>query len=286
MPEIAVLDSTMFYEEKGAGNPFVFLHGNPTSSYLWRHVVPRIGEPCRLLAPDLIGMGRSGKPDVPYRFADHARYLDAWFDELALDDVVLVGHDWGGALAFDWAARHPGRTRGVAFMETIVRPMSWDDFPGPARPRYETLRAPGVGETKVLNENFFIETALRSTVLSGLSDEDLEVYRKPYPTCDSRRPLLEWPRAMPIEGEPVDVVSRIESYDEWLAGSEDVPKLLMTFDTSPTLMIGEEMSAWCAANIANLEIQSCGAAAHLAPEDQPEAIAAAIVEWADRNHLR
>jgi haloalkane dehalogenase len=287
MPAIDVLNSTMFYEEKGTGTPLVFLHGNPTSSYLWRRVLPRIGEPGRLLAPDLIGMGRSGKPDVPYQFADHARYLDAWFDELALDGVVLVGHDWGGALAFDWAARHSGRTRGVAFMETIVRPMTWDDFPDPARPRYEALRAPGVGETKVLDENFFIETALRSTVLSGLSDEDLEVYREPYPTRDSRRPLLQWSRAMPIEGEPADVVGRIEAYDDWLASIEEVPKLLLTFEgPAEKLMIGAEMTAWCAANIANLEIEGCGAAAHVAPEDQPEAIAAAIVGWADRHRLR
>jgi haloalkane dehalogenase len=124
MPTIEVLDSTMFYEEAGTGRPFVFLHGNPTSSYVWRNVLPRIGDPVRRLAPDLIGMGRSGKPDVPYGFADHACYLDAWFDALGLDGVVLVGIDWGGALAFDWAARHPARTSGVAFMETIVRPMS------------------------------------------------------------------------------------------------------------------------------------------------------------------
>ncbi|MGH8986132.1 MAG: haloalkane dehalogenase [Acidimicrobiia bacterium] len=287
MPAIDVLDSTMFYEDAGAGPPFVFLHGNPTSSHLWRRVLPRVGEPGRCLAPDLSGMGRSGKPDVPYRFADHARYLDAWFDELALDGVVLVGHDWGGALAFDWATRHPGRTRGVAFMETIVRPMSWDDFPGPARPRYEALRAPGVGETKVLDENFFIESALRATVLTGLSDEDLDVYRQPYPTRDSRRPLLEWPRAMPIEGEPADVVNRIEVYDEWLARSEDVPKLLLTFEgPTETLLIGPELAAWCATNIGNLEIVNCGAAAHVAPEDQPEAIAAAITTWADRHQLR
>ena len=147
-------------------------------------------------------MGRSGKPEVAYRFGDHARYLDAWFDALALDGVVLVGHDWGGALAFDWATRHPARTRGVAFMETILRPMTWDDFPGPARPRVESLRAPGVGETKVLDENFFIEVALRATVLSGLSDEDLEVYRSPYPTRESRRPLLEWPRELPDRRPP------------------------------------------------------------------------------------
>lgn len=286
MPTTDVLDSTMAYEEAGAGTPLVFLHGNPTSSYLWRRVLPQIGGPGRRLAPDLIGMGRSGKPDVAYRFADHARYLDAWFDRLALDGVVLVGHDWGGALAFDWAARHPGRTRGVAFMETILRPMSWEGFPAGARSRFESFRTPGVGETMVLDENVFIEQSLRMTVLTGLSDEDLGAYRAPYPTRDSRRPLLEWARAMPLDGEPADVVDRIEAYDDWLATSADVPKLLLTFDTSPTLMIGAAMTAWCATNIANLEIEHCGAAGHLAPEDQPEAIAGAIAMWVDRHQLR
>ncbi len=287
MPVTDVLGSTMYYEEEGAGGtPLVFLHGNPTSSRLWRRVLCLIGGPGPRHAPDLIGMGRSGKPAVPYRFADHARYLDAWFDALGLNGVVLVGHDWGGALAFDWAARHPGRVRGVAFIETIVRPMSWAEFPAEARPRFEALRAPGTGETKVLDENFFIETALRSTVLGGLSDEDLEAYREPYPTRESRLPLLQWPRAMPLDGEPADVVARIEAYDRWLAGSGAVPKLLLTFDASPTLMIGAEIADWCAANVANLEIEHCGAAAHLAPEDQPEAIAAAIVGWADRHRLR
>jgi haloalkane dehalogenase len=287
MPILDVLDSTIFYEETGAGTPFVFLHGNPTSSYIWRKVIPAFGQPARCLAPDLIGMGRSGKPQIAYRFGDHARYLDAWFDRLALNDVVLVGHDWGGALAFDWASRHAGRVRGVAFMETIVQPMTWADFPASARPRYEVLRGAGTGETKVLDENFFIEQALRATTLNGLSDEDLELYRKPYPTRESRRPLLEWPRATPINGEPAEVVARIETYDRWLAQNESVPKLLLTFDGSPeTLMIGPEMTAWCAANIASLEIESCGPARHLAPEDQPEAIAAAVARWADRHRLR
>ena len=231
-------------------------------------------------------MGRSGKPDIPYRFADHARYLDAWFDALALDGVVLVGHDWGGALAFDWAARHPGRVSGVAFLETIIRPLTWADFPGPARPRIEGLRTPGIGETKVLDENFFMQVSLHATALNKLSDAELAAYREPYPTRDSRRPLLEWPRAFPIEGEPADVAGRVEAYDRWLADSKEVPKLLLTFDTSPTLLVGPELAAWCAANIASLEIEHCGPAAHLAPEDQPKAIAAAIVNWADLHGLR
>lgn len=287
MPEINVLDSTISYVDVGSGVPFVFLHGNPTSSHLWRNVLPGIGEGVRRLAPDLIGMGSSGKPDIAYKFDDHARYLDAWFEAMGLEEVVLVGHDWGGALAFDWAARHPGRALGIAAMETIVRPMTWADFSDSARPRYETLRGAGTGETKVLDENFFIEFALRATVLNDLSDEDLDVYRRPYPTRESRRPLLEWPRAMPIEGEPADVIARIEAYDRWLAVSGDVPKLLLTFEGSPeTLMIGDEMIRWCADNIASLEIGNCGPARHAAPEDQPEAIAAAIAGWADRHGLR
>jgi haloalkane dehalogenase len=283
---IAVLDSTMFFTEIGSGTPFVFLHGNPSSSYLWRHVLSRIGALGRCLAPDLIGMGRSGKPDSAYRYDDHARYLDAWFDALGLDRVVLVGVDWGGSLAFDWAARHPGRARGVAFMETIVKPMSWDEFPAAARARFTAFRTPGVGEKMALDENTFIEGALSATVLMPLSENDKNVYRAPYSTRDSRRPLLEWARAMPLDGEPADVVRRIEAYDAWLGESDAVPKLLMTFDGSPTLMIGPDMTAWCKANIANLEVEHCGAAGHLAPEDRPEAIAAAIVAWADRHHLR
>jgi haloalkane dehalogenase len=286
MAVIDVLDSTMYFEEVGAGVPTVFLHGNPTSSHLWRNVLPPLAPNARCLAPDLIGMGRSGKPAIDYRFVDQARYLDAWFDALGLDDVVLVGHDWGGALAFDWAARHPGRVRGIAILETIVRPMTWDDFPGPARPRYEALRTLGVGEAKVLDENFFIETALNSTVRSGLRDVDRAVYAAPFPTPESRRPLLAWARSMPINGEPADVVSRIMAYDGWLASSDTVPKLLLTFEGSAeTLMIGSAMTAWCAANIAGLEIVNCGPAAHIAPEDQPQAIAQAIAAWVDRHHL-
>ncbi|MEU7877476.1 haloalkane dehalogenase [Microbispora bryophytorum] len=284
MPSIDVLDSAMYYEETGSGAPFVFLHGNPASSHLWRKVLPGIGADARLLAPDLIGMGRSGKPDVPYRFADHARYLDAWFDRLGLEDVVLVGHDWGGSLAFDWAARHPGRVRGVAFFETIVRTMSWSELGEAPRARAEAIRSPE-GEPLVLDRNFMVETAFTGGVLTPLGEEDMRPYLEPYPTRDSRRPLLEWARSMPLDGEPADVAERVGAYGGWLASSRDVPKLLLTFDSSPTLLIGPEMAAWCAANIAGLEVEHCGPAGHHAPEDRPEAIAAAIDAWAERHGL-
>ncbi|PZG03073.1 haloalkane dehalogenase [Nonomuraea aridisoli] len=285
MPAVDVLDSHMHYEDSGEGAPFVFLHGNPASSHLWRGVLPGVARPGRrLLAPDLIGMGRSGKPDVPYRFGDHARYLDAWFDALALEDVVLVGHDWGGALAFDWAARHPGRVRGVAFMEAIVRGMSLDELGDGPRARTELIRGPK-GESLVLDGNFLVETAFTGGVLTPLGEREMQPYLAPYPTRESRRPLLEWARSMPLDGEPADVAGPVEASGKWLASSDDVPKLLLTFDSSPTLMIGEEMAAWCAANIAALETEHCGPAGHHAPEDRPGDIAAAIASWAARRGL-
>jgi len=276
MPVVPVLDSTMHYEQSGSA-PFVFLHGNPGSSFSWRHVLPELDG----LAPDLIGMGRSGKPDIAYSFADHARYLNAFLDLVGLDEIVLVGHDWGGALAFDWAARHPERVRGIAFFETIVKPLSWDEYPPVAQERFKGFRAPGVGERKILEENIFITEALHATTLTELSESDYAVYAAPYPTVESRRPLLAWPRATPIDGEPANVVARVEAYDAYLA-SDPVPKLLLTFDGSPTLMIKQELTAWCEANMAALEVVHCGAAGHLALEDQPEAIGDALVAWFSR----
>lgn len=288
MPTTSVLGSTMYFEDSGAKAgantrpTFVFLHGNPTSSHLWRKVLPRVQPFGRCLAPDLIGMGRSGKPPIDYSYDEHARHLAAWFDALDLRDVVLVGIDWGGSLAFDWARQHPQRVRGIAFMETIVKPFSWDEFPAAARPRFEAFRTPGVGERLVLEENQFLAGSLRATVLTPLSDADRAVYEAPYPTPQSRRPLLAWPRAMPIAGTPADVVARVEAHGEWLARSGDVPKLLMTFDGSPTLMIGPALAAWCTSNMASLETRHCGAAGHMAPEDQPDAIADALLAWAAR----
>ncbi|MEU7835362.1 haloalkane dehalogenase [Nonomuraea sp. NPDC049129] len=286
MAFLDILDSTLHYRESGAGAPIVFLHGNPTSSHLWREVMPAVG-PGRLLAPDLIGMGESGKPDIDYTFADHARFLDAWFDALDLQDVVLVGHDWGGALAFDWATRHPGRVRGIAFTETIVKPMTWEEFPEGGRELFRAIKTEGVGEAMILDDNAFLEQGLPGTVATPISQGDLDVYGKPYPTRESRRPLLQWPRAMPLGGEPADVVARVEAYDRWLAASTDVPKLLLTFAPGPGAMMHEDMIAWCAANMAALEIEhSEEVAGHHTPEDHPVLIATAISAWADRHGLR
>ncbi|SBT41918.1 haloalkane dehalogenase [Micromonospora auratinigra] len=285
MPDTRVLDTTIHHEESGSGPAVVFLHGNPSSSHTWRSVLPGVG-PGRLLAPDLIGMGRSGRPAVDYRFADHARYLDAWFDALDLGQVVLVGHDWGGALAFDWAARHPDRVRGIAFLETIVKPMAWADLSPQARARAEAIRTPGAGERLVLEQDLLIRQAFTGGVLTPLAEAELAAYLAPYPTPQSRRPLLAWARQLPLGGDPAELVARVEAYDEWLAGSAEVPKLLLTFEGSPTLLITPELAEWCAAHIAALETVACGPAGHHATEDRPAEIAAALAAWLDRHGLR
>ncbi|NUR88718.1 MAG: haloalkane dehalogenase [Nonomuraea sp.] len=274
-----VLDSTIAYRETGEGRPIVFLHGNPTSSHLWRNVIPAVGEG-RRLAPDLIGMGESGKPAIDYTFADHARYLDAWFDALELDDVLLVGHDWGGALAFDWAARHPARVRGIAVNETIVKPMTWEEFPEGGRELFRAIKTPGIGERMILDEHAFVLQGLPGSVATPLGQGDLDVYAKPYPTPESRLPLLRWARSMPLGGEPADVVARVEAYDRWLAASPDVPKLLIAFASGPGTMLHEHLIDWCAATMAGLDVRRYAeVAGHHAPEDHPHLIAEAITTW-------
>ncbi|WP_112269083.1 haloalkane dehalogenase [Lentzea terrae] len=275
MPVVPVLDSTMHYEASGSA-PFVFLHGNPASSHIWRNVLPELGG----LAPDLIGMGRSGKPDISYSFADHARYLDTWFDALGLDRVVLVGHDWGGALAFDWAARHPSRVAGIAFFETIVKPMTGSELPLPAQERVRRFRT-----TEALDDDGFVRQAYTGGVRTPVSDENMAVYLAPFPDALSRRPVLAWARQMPFDGSPAELIPRIEAYDAWLGASSEVPKLLMTFEGSPTLLIGPELQAWCADNIAALEIVAVGEAGHHAQEDRPKEIAAEIAAWTERHSL-
>ena len=274
MPTIDVLDSTIHYEREG-DSPFVYLHGNPTSSHVWRNVLPRTGG----LAPDLIGMGRSGKPDIAYRFADHARYLDAWFD------------------ALDARGRDPRRLRlgrrarlrlGRAAPRARARHRVLRDDPQAARvgrvPAGRAGALQGLPDARASASDWCSRRtssspqALHATTLNPLSDADYAIYAAPYPTPESRRPLLEWSRSTPIGGEPAEWSTRVEAYDAWLASSDDVPKLLLTFDSSPTLLIGPELTAWCEANIANLEIMACGPAGHMAPEDQPEAIATAILE--------
>jgi haloalkane dehalogenase len=284
MATVEVNDSFMAYTEVGTGGvPVVFLHGNPTSSYLWRKVVPHVADQARCLAPDLIGMGASGKPNIGYRFADHVRYLDAWFDALCPADVVIVGHDWGGALGLDWAARHPGRVRGVALIETFLRPLRWEEFPPQGAELFREFRSPK-GEEMILQNNLFIEFNLPRGVSSGLAAGDHDVYRAPYADPASRKPLLVWPREIPIDGEPADVHERMLTYGRWMADTPQVPKLLMTVE--PGVGMGSpEMAAWAKDTFASVEVESVGPGGHHAPEDQPDAIGSAVARWLRRHEL-
>ena len=238
-----VFAKRMAYTEAGRGDPIVFLHGNPTSSYLWRNVIPPVVEQGRCLAPDLIGMGDSDKVDDPgpgsYRFVEHRRYLDGWLERVgATENVILVGHDWGGALAFDWANRNRSAVRGLVYMETIVCPVSWDDWPGPARGIFKAMRSPA-GEEIVIQKNVFVERILPASVLTPLSEEAMDEYRRPFVGGgESRRPTLTWPREIPIDGQPADVAEITASYGEWLAES-DVPKLFINAKPG-TILIGKQ----------------------------------------------
>jgi haloalkane dehalogenase len=279
MSDVRVLDSTIAYRESGSGDPIVFLHGNPTSSYLWRNVVPRLESEGRCLAPDLIGMGRSGKPAIDYCFADHARYLDAWFDALDLRRVTLVIHDWGSALGFDWARRHADRVAGIAFMEAIVRPLAWDEWPEASRELFRSFRTPGIGEKLIFEKNVFLERVLPGSIQRQLTDEEMDAYREPFRDPASRRPMWRWPNQIPLDGEPAEVVDVVAHYARWL-GESDVPKLLLTFE--PGILIRAPMVAWCREHIRRLEVQPIGPGSHFVQEDHPEAIGDAVKAWRRR----
>ena len=233
---VSVLDTEISFVDAGEGVPIVFLHGNPTSSYLWRNVIPHILTLGRCLAPDLVGMGRSGKsPENRYRFADHARYLDEWFAKLNLSrDVTLVLHDWGSALGFHWAHRHPNAVRAIVYMEAIVRPRRWEDFPRGRDAMFRAFRS-AEGEHLILDDNAFIEVVMPKSILRSMSDTEMDAYREPFREKDSRLPMLVWPRELPIDGEPADVVATVNDYGAWLARSP-IPKLFIAGDPGAMLI--------------------------------------------------
>jgi haloalkane dehalogenase len=275
---IPVLDSFMAYVEVGVGAPIVFLHGNPTSSYLWRNVIPLLQGSGRCLAPDLIGMGRSGKASGgTYRFADHARYLDAWFEALALRDVTLVVHDWGSALGFHWARRHPERVRALAYMEAIVRPVTWAEWPEAARKIFQALRSPA-GEEMVLDKNVFVERIVPASVLRGLTHEAMDKYREPFrQPGESRRPTLTWPREIPIDGEPADVAAIVSAYAEWLS-TNPLPKLFVNAEPG-SILVGAPRD-FCRRWPNQHEVTVRGS--HFVQEDSPAEIGRAIAAFLRR----
>ena len=274
-----VLGREMAWVERGRGDPIVLLHGNPTSSYLWRNVIPHLESQGRCIAPDLVGMGDSEKlPDAgpqSYRFVEHRRYLDALLEALGVRDrVTLVMHDWGSALGFDWANRHRSAVAGLAYMEAIVRPLTWENWPGAAKALFQGFRSPA-GERMVLEQNVFVEQVLPGAVMRDLAEEEMKVYRRPFERAgEDRRPTLTWPREIPIDGEPVDVVEIVQAYADWLAAC-DVPKLFV--NAEPGAILRGEQREFCRTWPNQSEVTVKGT--HFIQEDSPDEIGQAIASW-------
>ncbi len=264
--------------EGGADDTVVFLHGNPTSSYLWRNIIPHVSDRARCIAPDLIGQGDSDKLDDTgpgsYRFVEHRRYLDGLLDQLDIGDrVTLVIHDWGSALGFDWANRHRERISGICFMEAIVQPLTWAAWPDAATQIFQGFRSPA-GEEMIIEKNLFVEAVLPGSILRQLSQEEHDEYRRPFTEPEHRRPTLTWPREIPIDGEPADVNEIVADYAEWLAGSS-VPKLFINADPG-AILVGpqrEFVRTW--PNLTEVTVPGN----HFVQEDSPAEIGAALAAW-------
>ncbi len=292
MPEISPADSfprkrltigetTMAYVDEGNpdGDPIVFLHGNPTSSYLWRNIMPHLFDSARCLAPDLIGMGASGSsPSGSYRFVDHAGWLDAWIEGMDLGDrITFVIHDWGSALGYHWANRNRDRVKGLVYMEAIVRPVTWDEWPEAAARIFQGMRSEA-GEDMVLQRNVFVERVLPGSVLRGLTEAEMEVYRQPYLEAgESRRPTLTWPREIPISGEPADVVEIAQSYADFLASDDSSGIAKLFINAEPGAILQGSQREFCRSWPNQTEVTVPGN--HFVQEDSPHEIGEAIRDW-------
>ncbi len=278
LPQVHVLGSSMAYREAGNQEaPVVlFLHGNPTSSYVWRNVLPHVAPVAHCIAPDLVGFGQSGKPDIEYRVADHVRYLDAFLDQAGISSAFVVAQDWGTALAFLLAARRPGFIQGLAFME-FIRPLpSWDGFVPGAAETFQKFRTPGVGEEMILENNIFVEAILPGATVRKLTDEEMSVYRAPFPTPESRRPTWRFPNEIPIAGEPADVYSSLEKAHEALTQST-YPKLLFAGD--PGAIVSPAFAESFTKGLKNCRLVQLSSGLHYLQEDHPDVIGANIKEW-------
>lgn len=269
----------MAYHDVGSGDSVVFLHGNPMSSYLWRDIVPHVSTQARCIVPDLIGQGDSEKLDDPgpgsYSFVEHREYLDGLLDQLDLgDNITLVIHDWGSALGFDWANRHRNRVAGIAYMEAIVRPVTWDEWPEAAVGIFTSMRS-DAGEEMILVKNLFVEAILPSSIIRTLSDDEMNEYRRPFANAgEDRRPTLTWPRQIPLGGEPADVVEIVQSYADWLSVSE-VPKLFINAEPGSILTGPQREFVRTWPNQTEVTV----AGIHFIQEDSPDEIGQAISTW-------
>ena len=277
---IEVNGSKLHYVDEGEGEPVLFLHGNPTSSYLWRNIIPHVTSTHRAIAPDLIGMGKSDKPDIEYRFFDHVKYVEGFIEKLGLENVTLVIHDWGSGIGLHYASRNESNVKAIAMMESILAPIpSWDAFPQEFVETFQAFRTPEVGWDMIVNQNMFVEQVLPGSIVRDLSDEEMNYYREPYLDPESRKPVWRWPNELPIAGEPADVVEAVIAYNGWLQGTE-LPKLL--FYATPGAITPAPLVEWCKANLKNLETVDLGEGIHFVQEDHPHEIGAGIARWLKR----
>jgi len=278
---IEILGSQMAYVDQGEGPVILFIHGNPTSSYLWRNIIPHVSNRHRAIAVDLIGMGDSDQPDIDYRFTTHASYLDTFIDALELKDIILVVHDWGSGLGMRYARLNQDNVRGIVLMEALLPPAlpaeSYEAISEPASSLFRNLRTLDVGEEMVLDNNFFVEGILGQVgVARQLSRQELNAYRAPFSTRESRRPTLQWPREIPIGGEPGDVAAEISANGEWFYQAE-LPKLF--FFADPGALIPPEAANYIAENASNIQVVALGQATHFVQEDHPHVIGRALAAW-------
>jgi haloalkane dehalogenase len=278
LPQVNVLGSTMAYREAGDREAPValFLHGNPTSSYIWRNVLPLVARVAHCIAPDLVGFGQSGKPDIEYRFADHVRYLDAFLDQAGISSAFVIAQDWGTALAFHLAERKPEFVRALAFMEFLGPFPTWEDFHPDMVRTFQMFRTPGVGEEMILEGNVFVEKVLPAGTARKLTDEEMSVYRAPFPTPKSRRPTWKFPNELPIAGVPADVHATVEKAHQALAQST-YPKLL--FAGNPGAIISPAFAESFAKGLKNCRVVQLSSGVHYLQEDHPDVIGANIQEW-------
>lgn len=269
--------ANIHYIEKGAGDPILFLHGNPTSSYLWRNIIPHLTSVGRCIAMDLIGMGKSDKPDIEYRFFDHVKYVEGFIERMRLENITLVIHDWGSGLGFHYAMHHESNVKGIAFMEAIIMSVpSWDWFPAEMKEIFQAFRTPDVGWDMIVNKNMFIEQILPGGVVRKLTDEEMNYYRSPFVNPASRRPIWQWPNEIPIGGEPRDVAEAVDHYSGKLQQSE-LPKLL--FYATPGALLPQLVVDWCQQNLKNLRSVNIGQGLHYLQEDNPHLIGSEIANW-------
>jgi haloalkane dehalogenase len=273
---IEVQGSRIHYIDEGEGDPVLFLHGNPTSSYLWRNILPYIIPHGRCIAPDLIGMGKSDKPDLDYRFTDHARYIDGFIEQLALTNITLVIHDWGSGLGFYYAARHETNVKAIAFMEAILKPASWSAFPKDFKAGFKLMRTPAVGFLMISVMNVFLNQILPKATVRKLSAAEMLIYKKPFASVKSRKPVRQWPLEIPIDGQPADMHKIVADYCDWFQAAS-IPKLL--FHATPGGIIDAAMVAWCKDKLDNLQTVDIGAGIHYLQEDNPHLIGEQLAKW-------